>query len=98
MNLQVRSIALALMFGFACYGMPGGALAQVWSLEKTPARLRPGLCADLRKVIDYDLNTSSYKFAMKRKQEGTAWQKHKKRLAYSENLQDSYRRLDCRHY
>jgi hypothetical protein len=74
------------------------ASAQVWSLEKTPARLRPGLCADLRKAIEYDRNTFSYKTAVTRKQEGTAWRKHKKRLAYSDNLRDSYTRLDCRHY
>jgi hypothetical protein len=98
MNRKHHSIASALVFNFAFCALPDSSLAQVWSLEKTPARLRRGLCADLRKVIDYDLSTSSYRFAMKRKQGGMAWPKHKKRLAYSENLQDSYRRLDCTHY
>jgi hypothetical protein len=97
-NRRVGSIIAALVFSFTFCELPGTALAQVWSLEKTPAQLRPGLCADVRKAIDYDRNTVSYKFAVKRKQEGTAWRKHKTRLAYSVELQDSYRRLDCRNY
>jgi hypothetical protein len=98
MKRNVDLIIAALVFSFTFWALPGTTLAQVWSLEKTPARLRPGLCADVRKAIAYDRNTASYKFALKRKQEGTAWRKHKTRLAYSDELQDSYRRLDCRHY
>jgi hypothetical protein len=79
-------------------GLIGPANAQVWSLEKTPVKLRPKLCADVRAAIKYDQGSSSYKYAIKRKQEGTLWRKHKERLAHSATLLDTYRRLDCRNY
>lgn len=72
--------------------------AKVWSLENTPKQYRPKLCDDLRKDIKRDRESTSYKIALKRKAEGNMWRKHKERLAYSANLDDAYRRLDCRRY
>jgi hypothetical protein len=98
MSLKFFAIFPAFAIAPIICKVPDQARAQVWSLEKTPARLRPRLCTDVRKQISYDISTSSYRYAMKRKQNGTLWPKHKRRLAYSAELQDTYRRLDCRNY
>lgn len=73
----------------------GVSNAKVWSLENTPQKYRPGFCESFRKEIIYDRTTQSYKWAMKRKLEGTMNRQSTARLAYHQNLIVSMRRLKC---
>ena len=71
------------------------AKSETFSLDKTPAHLKPGLCASLRNSIIHDVNTQTYKWASKRKKEGKMWRKHKERLAFSEGLRRAMKQVPC---
>jgi hypothetical protein len=93
---RILLIAL-LLFGLVS-SYPTFAHAKVWSLENTPKEFRPKLCADVRKELAYNIDTQSYKLALKRQAEGNMWQIHKDRISQIEGLRDSYRRLNCKAY
>ena len=71
------------------------AFAIVWSLENTPQKYRPALCAQLRDSVIADRDTQSYRTAVERKKKGDMWRIHKERLAFHANLVTSMRRLSC---
>lgn len=81
------------MIALLVYSEPG--VSKTWSLENTPKQYRPGFCESFRRQIIYDRTTQTYKWAMKRKAEGTMNRDSIARLAFSADLVDSMRRLQC---
>jgi hypothetical protein len=92
------TMAVSLSVAFLNVMMAVQTDAKTWMLENTPKQYRPKLCDDLRKEIKRDRAATSYKVAMKRKAACNLWRMHKERLEISANLDDAYRRLDCRNY